>query len=87
MFSVWTVDEVSASVCQTECPDQGSEGPRALAGALVVGGVWCGEWGGQDASGSAQPIQLSTVAPVVGSSTVAPGVGSSWGHRLRSALM
>lgn len=42
MFSVWMVAEVSASVCQTECPDQGSEGPRALAGALVVGGfvVW-----------------------------------------------
>ena len=76
MFSVWTVDEVSASVCQTECPDQGSEGPRALAGALVVGGGVVG--GGQDASGSAQPIQLSTVAPAV---------GSSWGHRLRSALM
>ena len=41
---------------------RGQRGQGHWLGPLLSGGLWCGEWGGQDASGSAQPIQLSMVA-------------------------
>ena len=56
---------------------RGQRGQGHWLGPLLLG-VWRGTWGGQDASGSAQSIQLSVAAL---------GVGGSKGHRLRSALV